>query len=128
MNNWTFIIQFSRGHRYYLNEDTRKISVCDYSGKYPDETDDGILYIRNKEGSCIDDIEPEHGSYRMGEVFSIPLIKSDSSVAYTVAEMREALWVSGYFNIPLTPKAEQIMRELHKKLGKAFGSLDLSCD
>ena len=128
-NNWTFVIQFHRGHRYFLNEHTRRISICDYSGDYPHLTDDGIKYIHIGSGSEVAYFEPEYGRVRMGELFKIPLVDPyTGEYSYAVAGMKEALWVASYFNLDLNERAEQIMRELHEELGKAFGKMDLTSD
>ena len=44
---WRWLYRFGKGeHSLWENIETNQISLCDYSGERPDETDDGPLYIQ----------------------------------------------------------------------------------
>ncbi len=39
------IIKSETGHSYFRDRDTNQIAIADQSGDYPDETDDGVLWL-----------------------------------------------------------------------------------
>jgi hypothetical protein len=42
---WTLIVAAPNGHRFFKDERSGRISIADDSGTYPDETDDGVLWL-----------------------------------------------------------------------------------
>ena len=42
---WTLILRIVGGHKYYREKGTGKIAVADDSGRYPEDTDDGVLWL-----------------------------------------------------------------------------------
>lgn len=42
---WEYLFRVPKCHRWFRDKDSRRIAVCDDSGKLPDETDDGVLWL-----------------------------------------------------------------------------------
>jgi hypothetical protein len=46
MRKWKMALDLGRGnHRYFQDQESAGVSVCDNSGRVPEETDDGIQWI-----------------------------------------------------------------------------------
>ena len=39
------ILKSETGHSYFRDRDTNQIAIADQSGEYPDETDDGVIWL-----------------------------------------------------------------------------------
>lgn len=42
---WTKETQLSDGHRMFFTDNMRKVAIADDSGRYPADTDDGVLWL-----------------------------------------------------------------------------------
>lgn len=45
MFEWRLVFTVPRCHKWFRDDRTGRIAVADYSGHYPDETDDGVLWL-----------------------------------------------------------------------------------
>jgi len=74
-----------KGHKLFLHKQTRMIAIADYSGLYPHETDDGVLWVDYSKS-----IEEIKGR----DSFKIPLIEieDDGSIreCVTISDERTA--------------------------------------
>lgn len=76
-------------HNYFRDRKTGYIAIADDSGKYPDETDDGILYV-----DFTRKLKVSHKpTYRRGWCYAIPLITPDGKKCQTTGDDREAVWL-----------------------------------
>jgi len=46
---WESLYVPPKGHKLFRCRETGKLAIADESGKYPDDTDDGILYVSEDE-------------------------------------------------------------------------------
>lgn len=44
-HRWELLLKIPGGHKYYRERLTGRIGVADQSGMYPEDTDDGVLYL-----------------------------------------------------------------------------------
>lgn len=42
---WRLIFKVRRCHKWFRDDRTGRIAAADYSGDYPDDTDDGVLWL-----------------------------------------------------------------------------------
>jgi len=95
----------SEGHRYWwLHDSTHseappRLTISDGSGEYPDECDDGLLYV-SANGPTI-----EEGLFRRNPRVSIPLIDRHHNTSSTNGTIAEAFAVAKLMGKPVTIKA-----------------------
>lgn len=64
---WTFIKKLVGGHRLFKDaEKPGEVAIADQSGEYPDQTDDGILYLDTLRSI-------EHHEFDGRESYSLPI-------------------------------------------------------
>ena len=81
---WTKVAEFPSGHRVFREDDLGRHSVCDWSGRYPHLTEDGVLWI--------DATRPVTCSKDGSSVWGLPLIDKDGQNKATVVPEAEARW------------------------------------
>lgn len=89
---WKFIRGFNRSHRYFRDEDNR-LALADDSGRTPDQTDDGVLYVDKLRQIDYDGM------------FSVPIINQKGMENTTPATEEEAIWLHGVCHFYMTPTA-----------------------
>ena len=47
-SRWTLLRKCRDSHKWFSDSETGRVACADYSGRFPDQTDDGILWL-NKE-------------------------------------------------------------------------------
>lgn len=72
-----------QGHKFFANEDGR-IAIADWSGHYPHQTDDGVLWLDPSRAMTV--------WFRKGEstMVVIPLIDKHGKPTRTVSDIRTA--------------------------------------
>lgn len=79
---WTLILKLERSHRYFRHDDGR-IAVADDSGRTPDTTDDGILWVDTTRPISID-----------GAAVGIPLVRPNGDECSTTELRANAMRVA----------------------------------
>lgn len=72
MQRWAFLFQLSGGHRYFRDRVNGKVAVADNSGNFPDETENGVLYIS------------QNSPVRIGREATITVTDTDGNVASVI--------------------------------------------
>lgn len=88
---WELIKRFPGGFKFFkdkANED--RIAIADNSGYYPDQTDDGILYIDMTRGFVHEEPTDDRGS-QLGRI-TLKLRKPDGTPAGTFPSIEEIAW------------------------------------
>ena len=92
--HWHKIIGFNDGHRYFertQGKDRGRIGIGDQSGFFPDETDDGVLWLDQERPIVI--------SMKSRNYCSIPLVDPNGGKCSTVTNPYEALRVAETFQM-----------------------------
>lgn len=92
---WIQELDVPGGHRYFRDEATFAIAIADRSGRYPDQTDDGVLWLDTRKDIVID---------KMRHIF-IPLRTPNGSEVTTPASVLEALEVARHFGMNIVLRA-----------------------
>ncbi len=104
-NRWELVLKIRGGHRYFREvvsgEPTERLAVADQSGKYPDDTDDGVLWVNRRKiremGGLA--ISEQDGTARV----SIPLIRSrDKRETSTVENLAGGVQLASLLMVPMT--------------------------
>lgn len=45
--DWEFLFCVPRCHKWFIDKISGRVAVCDGSGKFPDETHDGVIWLTN---------------------------------------------------------------------------------
>lgn len=80
-----------QGHKFFSAPDGR-VAIADWSGDYPHQTDDGVLWLDNSRPMKISD--------DLTYVY-IPLLKADGEQTTTVSDIRTAAFAKGVGNMRL---------------------------
>ncbi len=86
---WTYIAGWENGHKFFRDNVTGLIGVADQSGYYPDETDDGVLWL--------DQTRPSIPMNRTGS-YAIPIFQPDGRRTCTPSSRAEARYCEDHFN------------------------------
>jgi hypothetical protein len=81
-DRWTQIAGFNDGHKFFKDK-SGTIAIADQSGEFPEDTDDGVLYLDFSRKMFVNHL----GSY------SIPLIDKDGKETLTVGDFNEAAFL-----------------------------------
>ena len=109
--NWTLVF-FDGGHKYFFDENEKEYAVADGSGYYPDETDDGILWLNLSEPLSVDIF---NGSVSI----SVPLLDKDKKKkVWTGATVSEAVKLIEHFSFKVRTPRKKYMSDLFKILSK----------
>ena len=83
---WRQVRSFADGHRFFIDDNSGKMAVADYSGALPDDCEDGVLWL------------PEApGIVRIIALMSVryPVLKDgDDNVCTTIGSLKEGVWVA----------------------------------
>jgi hypothetical protein len=83
-NRWGYLGRAARdAHKYFRELSTGKIGIADLSGLYPEETDDGVLYV--------DFTREMTGPGRYG--YSLPLTRASGELCSTLVSPEERMWL-----------------------------------
>lgn len=86
---WERLVRIPNGHKLFRDNLSGKISVCDDSGRVPDLTDDGPLWVQTDEPIVLS--EQFKTSSMVG---SVPVIKDRTGEkCMTLAGPREIIWL-----------------------------------
>lgn len=92
--NWTHLFGKKGDHRYFRAEDGR-IAIADDSGRYPENTDDGVLWVNiTRPIRAWDDY------------FSIPLFDENGKESRTIASTLEGLRLAAQTGQPIGTDTE----------------------
>jgi hypothetical protein len=84
---WTSlrIPKVNRGHKFFRDQDTGRVAIADWSGDYPHQTDDGVLWL---------DLQDRSVTFNPHRTIAfIPLLDSKGRQTSTIADLEEAQWV-----------------------------------
>lgn len=100
---WEMVYNTKRGHKYFLDHITGKVSVCDESGNLPHLTDDGVLWLDQDRDITIQDHyhQTQLGMTAHTTVASIPITTEQGDASTTGANMEEAAKVAAYFSMTM---------------------------
>lgn len=92
---WTLIKKFKGGHRLFKDaERPEDVAIADQSGTYPNQTDDGILYLDPLRYIAHYKIDGGYG-------FTIPLKNSQGARYGTPAGLEQALWIANAYGMAI---------------------------
>jgi hypothetical protein len=83
------IPKVDRGHKFFRDQDTGRVAIADWSGDYPHQTDDGVLWLDLGARSITFD------AYKT--IAFIPLLDNEGRQTSTIADLEEAKWVTNNF-------------------------------
>jgi hypothetical protein len=89
--NWTHLFGKHGHHRYFRAEDGR-IAVADDSGHFPQNTDDGVLFV-----------DIDRPILARDDYFSIPLLDENGKQSRTLASALEGLRLASITGQPVGP-------------------------
>src|SRR4051794_34391047 len=95
-HRWLTPIMLSDGHRLFPLDEApfKQVALADTSGREPQDTDDGILWLDFKRPLVI-------VSSNDGEGFSIPLLYADGSFSRTLTDASTLMYLSATFRWPI---------------------------
>lgn len=73
------------GHKYFRDRATGRVAIADWSGDYPQQTDDGVLWLDLQNRPVSLDV--------LNNTASIPLVDDNGRRSRTVADLHEAAWI-----------------------------------
>lgn len=86
---WRRVKGFKGGHRIFVDENTGRMAVADDSGRVPDQTEDGVLWLPDRPGL----VHIVSSGSRLAATF--PVVKEgDDNVYSTIGTLEEGLWVA----------------------------------
>lgn len=85
--NWTTLRmpRFDDGHKFFRDRATGRVAIADWSGDYPHQTDDGVLWLDLQSRPMTVDFAKN--------IAFIPLLDSKGQQTSTIAGLDEAAWV-----------------------------------
>jgi hypothetical protein len=107
--DWNLL--FSCGHKYFLDKNSKKYAVADGSGYFPNETDDGVLWLNTEKPLRLD-------LYNGSVFISVPLKDRDNKDCSTGASVHEAIRLVEFikFDVEVANKNKQHFSDLSKLL------------
>lgn len=111
--DWSLELAVKDGHKYFRDAASGGIGVADQSGHYPDETEDGVLWLDSGRPVTIE------GGEGSTHIF-VPLRHSDGTKTSTPVSIREAILVIKKFCMSLW--MDGCCFVLHEKDGTACPS------
>ena len=93
-DRWSLLASVPRCHRFFQCLSTGRIAMADRSGYYPEQTDDGVLYLdRPEAGEIVFDAcwQPGRRPSALVEV-----TREDGSKAHASLTMQEAVLLGGF--------------------------------
>ena len=106
--NWKFLGRPTKGgHKYFLDLDRKEIAVADNSGRTPDQTEDGVLWLDRTRPV---NVEVSRSGYAAGDVPVVDRVGRKSWVPGTAAD---AAWLKANhrMTVKFGPKA-QLIRDI----------------
>lgn len=86
---WELLVKMRGGRKFYHDKLSGKVSACDLSGKYPQHTDDGPLWIQTDRPILLRD---QHDSF--GQWASVAAIQERTGQECNItSDTREILWL-----------------------------------
>lgn len=92
---WGVVDVLPDGHRIFPTGDPKKIALADDSGREPQDTDDGILWL-NIDGAMLT-VDSEKGH----EFFFIPVISNDGRHHKTISNAATLLYLAKLYDWPI---------------------------
>lgn len=88
-HQWERLVKIPRGHKFFRDKLSGKVSVCDDSGARPHLTDDGPLWVQTDQPIVL---QEQFESAQM--IGSVPVIQDRTGEASsTLAGPREIMWL-----------------------------------
>ena len=84
--NWTLLRRAKRGHKFFKDENSGRVSICDYSGRLPEHTHDGPLWI------------DESRDIQVGNFLFVPVKDDKGKDAVVNVSPSDAAWIIAEFN------------------------------
>lgn len=78
------------GHKYFRDRATGQVAIADWSGHYPHQTDDGVLWLDLNRAISLD--VPNNTA-------SIPVVDDHGRKSSTVADLDEVAWIIQNFGV-----------------------------
>lgn len=114
-NKYEWELLFSNsGHKYFLDKFSGKYAVADGSGYFPNETDDGILWLDTEKPLTLD-------LYNGSPVISVPVKNIDNKDFYTGASVSEALNLINKFKFNVRTSKKNYFKDLSKIISRIEG-------
>jgi len=88
LHKWRRVKVFKGGHRFFVDEHTGRMAVADDSGRVPDETDDGVLWLPDR--PCI--VRICGNASHLAATFPVEK-DGDDAVYSTIGTLEEGPWV-----------------------------------
>jgi len=81
---WVLVKSVPGGHKFYRNEANGRMAIADRSGRYPNQTDDGVLYVDKNRPISI-----SHDGY-----VCLPILNEAEQEYHTVIDIDQAVWLA----------------------------------
>jgi hypothetical protein len=118
---WTRVLSIPNGHRYFRDELSGRVSVCDDSGRKPDHTDDGVLWLDPRRPIVVEDLQP--GGNARGW---IPVTSPSGDQSCTIENLQGSIKVAHLFGyrVELRDSVGAFVRELFQAIANG---IPISC-
>lgn len=116
---WELLVKVPRGHKFFRDKLSGKISACDDGGTRPQFTDDGPLWIQQDEPIVL---QEQYPSANM--VASVPVIQERTGQRKVILSgPREIMWLVR--NLGMSLKIQSLLYNYDGEESKVDDSLDL---
>jgi hypothetical protein len=93
---WGIVTVLPDGHRMFPEHNSQRIAIADNSGREPQDTDDGILWM-----DFTDDLTIAWNDGVAREAFTIPLLDNDGVETKTISDASTLLFLSSTLEWPI---------------------------
>jgi len=98
---WDMVLKLPGGHKYFREKLTGRIGVADHSGRYPEDTDDGELFLDTESGKML-----TVGDTRLW----VPLVKLNGELTAMMEAAGDALVLSSMFGLPILDAHDRVWK------------------
>lgn len=114
-NKYEWELLFSNsGHKYFLDKLSGRCAVADGSGYFPNETDDGVLWINTEKPLTLD-------LYNGSPIISVPVKNIDNKDFHTGASVSEASNLINKFKFDVRTSKKDYFKSLSKIISRIEG-------
>jgi hypothetical protein len=92
--DWLYMDVLPDGHRAFYTVDPREVALADNTGMYPQDTDDGVLWLNFSESHFSE-------SLYMGSEQLIPLRNNDGEISKTFSNEATIMLLSATYDWPI---------------------------
>ena len=105
---WDVVTMLPDGHRIFPEHDTSRIAIADNSGREPQDTDDGVMWLDFARNLAV----VSAGGH---EMFYIPLINDKDDESRTISNAATLLVLAAMLEWPLEDRASSAVYSVIKE-------------